>query len=103
MRLLFLQILLTAGAEIVISVTDNGKTTIFDDCIVREVLREGTTIDTFKTIISSKMMKDYDWTEDSKVTVKIINNNKNNPLVFKFKVIEFKDRLIADKVVFDEE
>lgn len=95
--------LLTAGAEIVISVTDNGKTTIFDDCIVREVLREGTTIDTFKTIISSKMMKDYDWTEDSKVAVKIINNNKNNPLVFKFKVIEFKNRLIADKVVFDEE
>ena len=67
-------------------------------------MREGDTIGTFKATITSKLMNDYGWTENSKVTVKIINADDDNPLVFKFKVVEFKDNwLIADKVVFAEE
>lgn len=96
--------LLTVGAEVIVSVSDGGDSTIFNDCVVSKVVRKGDTIDTFKTIISSKLMKDYDWTENSKVTVKITNGDNDNPLVFKFKVVEFKDNwLIADKVVFAEE
>ena len=96
--------LLSTGTEIIVSVSDNDEITTFDDCVISEVLREGDTIDTFETIISSEMMDDYDWTENSKVTVKIINNNDDNPLIYEFKVIEFKDNwLIDDKVVFAEE
>ena len=96
--------LLTASTEVIVSVSDGGKTTIFDDCVVDKVEREGDVIDTFKATISSKLMKDYSWTENSKVAVKIINGDKDNPLVVKFKVVEFKDNwLIADKVVFAEE
>ena len=96
--------LLTAGAEIIVTVSDGGKTTTFDDCIVSKVERRDDTIDTFKATVSSKKMKDYSWTENSKVTIKIINGDNNDPLVFKFKVTEFKDNwLIADKVVFAEE
>ena len=96
--------LLTAGAEIIVSVSESGKTTTFDDCIISKVERKGTAIDTFEATITSKLMKDYSWTENSKVTVKIINADSNDPLLFKFKVVEFKDNwLIADKVVFAEE
>lgn len=96
--------LLAVGAEVIVSVSDSGKTTTFDDCVVSEVERKGDTIDTFSASISSKLMKDYAWTENSKVTVKIINGDKDNPLVFRFKVIEFKDNwLIANKVVFGKE
>lgn len=96
--------LLTVGVEVIVSVSDGGKTTAFDDCVVSKVEREGDVVDTFKATISSKLMKDYSWTENSKVAVKIINGDKDNPLVFKFKVVEFKDNwLIADKVVFAEE
>lgn len=96
--------LLTEGAEVIVSVSDGGKSTTFDDCSVKKVVREGDTIDSFKVTISSKLMQDYKWTKNSKVTVKIINSEKNNPLVFKFKVLEYKDKwLIADKVVFGKE
>ena len=84
--------------------SDSGKTTTFDDCIINKVERKGTAIDTFEATITSKLMKDYSWTENSKVTVKIINADSNDPLLFKFKVVEFKENwLIADKVVFAEE
>lgn len=96
--------LLAAGAEIIVSVSDGGKTTTFDDCVISKVERKGIAIDTFEATITSKLLKDYGWTENSKVTVKIINADDDNPLVFKFKVVEFKDNwLIADKVVFAEE
>lgn len=96
--------LLTAGAEIVATVSDGDKTMTFDDCVVKEVVRKDGTIDTFKATISSKMMKDYNWTKNSKVTVKIINGDNNDPITFKFKVTKFKDNwLFADKVVFAEE
>lgn len=93
--------LLTVGAEVVVSVSDGGNSTTFNDCVVSKVVREGDTIGTFKATITSKLMNDYGWTENSKVTVKIINADDDNPLVFKFKVVEFKDNwLIADKAVF---
>lgn len=96
--------LLAAGAEIIVSVSDGGKTTTFDDCVISKVERKGIAIDTFEATITSKLLKDYGWTETSKVTVKIINADGDTLLVFKFKVVEFKDNwLIADKVVFAEE
>lgn len=96
--------LLTVGTEVIVSVSDGGNSTTFNDCVVSKVMREGDTIDTFKATITSKLINDYGWTENSKVTVKIINADGDNPLVFKFKVVEFKDNwLIADKVVFAEE
>lgn len=96
--------LLYAEAKIVVTVTDNDKTVTFDDCVVSNVERKEDTIDSFYAHVSSKQMKDYGWTADSKVTVKIINGDEDNPIIFRFKVVEYKDNwLIADKVVFEEE
>lgn len=96
--------LLTAEAEIVVTATDDGKTVTFDDCTVTKVKRKGDTIDSFYANVSSEKMEDYGWTEDSKVTVRIINGDESNPIIFRYKVIEYKDKwLIPDKVVFEAE
>lgn len=93
--------LLSAGSTIVVKVTDGGKTTTFDDCTVTEVERDGDGIDTFVAVVTSKKLKDYKWTADSKVIVEIYNGASYDASVFKFEVIEYKDNwLIADKVVF---
>lgn len=96
--------LLTVKAKIVVTVTDNDKTIIFDDCTVTKVKRKEDAIDSFFAHVSSEMMKDYGWTEDSRATVKIINEDVDNPIIFRYKVVEYKDNwLFADKVVFEEE
>lgn len=93
--------LLTAGAQVVVSITDAGKTTTFDDWTVTKVERDGDSIDSFMAFVSSDKMSDYQWTADSKVTVQITNGEAYAPLTFNFKVVEYKDNwLIPDKVVF---
>ena len=95
--------LLTANAQVVISVTDNGKITTFDDCIVTKVERKGDTVDTFFATFSSEKMSDYTWTANAKVTVEI-SNSEDNVLSYRFKVTEYSANWIfADKVVFEEE
>lgn len=95
--------LLTVNAQVVISVTDNGKTTTFDDCIVTKVERKGDTVDTFFATFSSEKMSDYTWTANAKVTVEI-SNSEDNVLSYRFKVTEYSANWIfADKVVFEEE
>lgn len=97
-------VLLTEDAEVTITVSDNGKTTAFDDCKVSEVERKGDTVDTFFAIITSEKMSDYTWSENSKVTVKIVNGDENNVPTFRFKVVEYSANWIfSDKVVFEEE
>ena len=96
--------LMATEAEIVVLVIDNNKTVTFDDCTVTKVEREKDTIESFYAYVSSDQMKDYEWTEDSKAIVKIINNDEDNPLIFRFKVAEYKARWpISDKVVFEKE
>lgn len=95
--------LLTTGAEIVVTVTDGGKTTTFDDCSVTKVERGGDAVDSFIAFVSSDKMGDYGWTADSKVTVEIFNGENYEPIEFKFQVVEYKDNwMIPDKVVFGE-
>lgn len=96
--------LLSTGAEIMVKVTDRGKTTTFDDCTVSKVERDGDGVETFVAIVTSKKIKDYQWTADSKVVVEIYNGTGYEPSVFKFIVVEYKDYLlIPDKVVFEKE
>lgn len=96
--------LLSADAKVVITATDDEKTVTFDDCVVKEVKREGDTVDSFFAHVTSESMKDYKWTADTKVTVKITYGEGIDDLQFLFKVAEFKGNWIfADKVVFEEE
>jgi len=95
--------LLTEGVEVVVSVTENGKTTTFKDYSIDEVERDGDTIDTFKAVFIGEEIEDYKWTQNSRVTVQIINGDESDPLIFRFKVAEYKEKwLLANKVVFSE-
>lgn len=96
--------LLSSGADISVTVTGDGKSETFDDCTITMVDREGTTIDSFYAHVSSKQMKGYEWTDDSRVTVSITNADEDNAHVFNFIVDEHQDRWIfTDKVVFKQE
>lgn len=96
--------LLSTDSTIVVKAAEGSNTTIFDDCTVSKVTRDGDSIDTFVAVVTSKKMKDYKWTVDSKVTVEVYNGSHYDGIIFKFKVIEYKDNwLIADKVVFGAE
>ena len=66
---------------------------IFDDCIVTKVEREGDTIDTFMAHLSSKQLKKYDWTADSRITILITYGDAYNKTVsFKFAVSTFEEQ-----------
>lgn len=97
-------ILLTSESKIVIEVIDNGKTTIFDDCIVSDVEREDDKIESFYVTVTSKKMKDYDWSKNSKVSIKILNSDENNMDMFQFKVAKYSDNwILPDTVEFEKE
>lgn len=96
--------LLNEGTRFVITVKDGGETTTIGDCTVTEVVRKEKEFDSFIAYVSSDALKDYDWTTNTKVSVSIYNGDNYNPIIFNFKVKEYKDNwLIADKVVFEEE
>ena len=95
--------LLTNGSKVIISVTDNGLTQVFDDCSIQKVARKGESLDSFTAYYSSKMLKKHKWTADSKVSLVIQYTDANNrTATFNFKVAEFKENWFGDKVVFDE-
>ena len=95
--------LLSTGANLIVTVSANGKNTEFEDFKIDKVERKGTDVDTFKAYYSSKQMKDFKWSENAKVTVEIYNGENYAPITLKFKVVEYKDNwVIADKVVFEK-
>lgn len=96
--------LLTAESKVTVSVTDNNKTETFDDCEVKKVVRKGSSIDTFTANYSSKQLKKYKWTPDSKVSVEIKYGDANDrTITFSFRVAEYEKHIPGDKVVFEEE
>ena len=82
---------------------DKNRAVTFNDCVIDRVEREGESLDSFRVHITSKQMGDYEWTEDSQVTIQIFGQDGFAPLTFQFKVKEYKDNwFLADKVVFEQ-
>lgn len=91
------------GAIVSATITDGGSTTVLDDFVIKQVKREGKTIDTFSATYTSKKMKSYKWTADSKITISIRYGENYDPLSFDFIVSEYSDKgLLPDKVVFKQ-
>lgn len=96
--------LLSAGAEVLLEISDNHNTVSCDDCVVAKVERETESFDSFVAYVSSEKMDEIEWSDNSRVTIKIINGDEENPLVFRYKVVGFEDKwIISDTVVFEEE
>ena len=96
--------LLSDGAKIIVKIIENEKTVVYRDYQVEEVERPNDDIESFCAHMTSKLIENQAWTENTKAVVEIYNGNDYEPLTFSFKVKEYKDRwLIPDKVVFENE
>lgn len=95
--------LLTSGSIVTVSVFEGDNSTVFDDCVIAKVERKGSTADTFAAHFSSKQLKKYDWTADSKIVVTITYDDAYGKTAeFDFAVSEFKERWYGNKVVFTQ-
>ena len=95
--------LMTANSTVTITVTEGSSSVTFDDCVITKVERKGSTLDTFFAHISSKQMKKYDWTANSKVTITITYGDAYDKTVdFIFTVSQFDEHWYGDKVVFEQ-
>lgn len=93
--------LLTAESKITVTVTDNGTSQVFDDCVVTKVERKGSTIDTFNAYVSSKTLKKYSWTTSSKITIVITYGDAyDRTCTFNYVVSSIDKKLLGEKVEF---
>lgn len=93
--------LLTAESGIIVTVKQNGEIFAFDDLIVDEVERVGSSFDTFSAHVTSKQLKKHEWTADSKITIEITYGDTIEKKVrFDFAVSEYVKQWFGDKVVF---
>ena len=76
----------------------------FDDLEVIKVERKGNTADKFLAHFSSKQLKKYQWTENSKVTVEITYEDMfDKATTYNYKVTNYKKVLLFETVEFEEE
>lgn len=96
--------LMTEKSKVTVTISEKDNTKTFDDCVVTKVEREGDTIDTFMAYVSSKQLKKYDWTADSKITILITYGDAYDKTAsFNFVVSTFEEHWYGDKVVFSQQ
>ena len=96
--------LLTEQSKITITIKDKEQTVVIDDCVIKKVVRDGNTIDSFMAYYTSKKLKKLKWSPDAKITLEIKYEDANNRvIVFNFKVTEYQEHWYGDKVEFGEE
>lgn len=93
--------LLTKEAIVTATVNENGKKHTFDDFIVTKVDREGETVDEFIAHVSSKQLKKYDWTADSKIAITITYPDVHDKsITLQYAVGTFEEHWYGNKVEF---
>lgn len=96
--------LLTDSSTFSLTVEDSGKTTEFSDLVVSKVDRKNKSFDEFVAAVTSKSLKKYKWSTDSRITLTISYGDNINPVVASFRVSEYKDnKVLPDKVEFEQE
>lgn len=95
--------LLTTGAKVTATVTEDGHSEVYDDCSIQKVVRKDSSIDSFIAYYSSKRMKKHKWKDNSKVTIEIQYTDANNrTITFNYAVVDYQEHWYGDKVVFGE-
>lgn len=97
-------IVLSPDAKIVVTVKSaSGSTVSFNDFTYTKVKRDGSTVDKFFAYLSSKSMKEYKWANDDSVKVEIVCGTNYRPIVYNFRVTEYKANWIfPDSVKFEK-
>lgn len=96
---------LSEGARVTVTVTDGDESTVYNDWKLDKVDRPGSSFSAFKAIYTSSEIKNYAWTENSRVRVEIQNGSYagSEPYVIEFRVLYYeKNRFLGDSVEFEQ-
>lgn len=93
----------SANSVIRVSVTESGKTTVYEDWKVTAVKRSDEGFDSYTATYKSESAKDQTWSSDSTVVVEIFDEagSEYNPVVIQFKVSKY-NKLVWEKVEFEQ-
>lgn len=85
-------ICLSETSYIIVTVTDNGSSSVYDDWQVKKVARESTDVDSFIATLTSKDCEKQGWSANSEVEVAIFDEkgSDKDPYILRFKVSEYK-------------
>lgn len=88
-----------------VTVTSNGKSTVYDDWKIKEVERTSDGVDTYSVTYTSKKAADQTWSADATVKVEIFMDDTADEadVVINFKVSKYKDLwVVPDTVEFEQ-
>lgn len=88
-----------------VTVTSNGKSTVYDDWKIKEVKRTSDGVDTYSVTYTSKKAADQTWSADTTVKVEIFMDDTADEadVVINFKVSKYKDLwVVPDTVEFEQ-
>lgn len=96
--------LLAEGSTIRVTVTESGKSKIYEDWTVKKVEREGKTADKFEVTLKSDKAKKQEWSGKTTVKLEIIDGENYESTVINFKVSNYKEGLLVlpDKIEFKQ-
>ena len=72
---------LTDNSKIRVSVTEDGTTSVYEDWKIDRVERRDASVSSFMAIFESEEISDQKWSDDSKVTVEILEEDATAPFV----------------------
>lgn len=86
-----------------VSVTDNGKTSVYDDWIVKEVNRSGENADFYTVVYTSENASNQKWSANSTIKIEILDEkgSEYDPVVLSFKVRKYS-KFIVEAVEFEQ-
>lgn len=93
----------SANSVVRVSVTENGKTTVYEDWTIKEVKRSDDGFESFVVTYTSEKAKDQAWSADSTVVVEILDEagSEYDPVVIRFKVSKYS-KFIWETVEFEQ-
>lgn len=88
-----------------VTITEDGKSSVYDDWKVKTVKRSGTDINSYTVTYQSEKAKDQNWSADTKIEVEILDEagSSYTPIKLSFKVSEYSKFLFIETVKFEQE
>ena len=93
----------SANSVIRVSITEGGKTNVYEDWAIKEVKRSDDGFSSFTVTYTSENAKDQTWSADSTVVIEIFDEagSAYDPVVIRFKVSEYS-KFIWKTVKFEQ-
>lgn len=93
----------SANSVVRVSVTENGKTSVYEDWTIKEVKRSDDGFESFVVTYTSENAKNQAWSADSTVVVEILDKagSEYDPVVIRFKVSKYS-KFIWGTVEFEQ-